>query len=72
MYAFLGTSRQLNVAPEAALSLMLGQAVAEIRHDNPNANHGDMDALGLGVATVITFQVDLFYLSGELSDSDVA
>ncbi|KAG5638446.1 hypothetical protein H0H81_012663 [Sphagnurus paluster] len=35
VYAFLGTSRQLNVAPEAALSLLLGQAVTEIRHDTP-------------------------------------
>ncbi|KAL4263976.1 SLC26A/SulP transporter family protein [Pleurotus pulmonarius] len=59
VYAFLGTSRQLNVAPEAALSLMLGQAVADIRHDFPDPHSGDADELGLSVATVITLQVGL-------------
>jgi MFS superfamily sulfate permease-like transporter len=30
VYALLGSSRQLNVAPEAALSLLVGQAVSDI------------------------------------------
>ncbi|KAF5320829.1 hypothetical protein D9619_002055 [Psilocybe cf. subviscida] len=59
MYALLGTSRQLNVAPEAALSLLLGQAVADIRHDYPDIRKGEPDFVGLGVATAITLQVGL-------------
>ncbi|KAF8957348.1 sulfate anion transporter [Flammula alnicola] len=58
-YALLGTSRQLNVAPEAALSLLLGQAISEIRHEYPDPHSGEADLLGLGVATVITLQVGL-------------
>ncbi|KAJ3980743.1 sulfate anion transporter [Lentinula detonsa] len=59
IYAILGTSRHLNVAPEAALSLLLGQAVDDIRHelDDPHSDKGD--ALGLAVATIITLQVGL-------------
>lgn len=59
MYALLGTSKQLNVAPEAALSLLLGQAVSEIRHDYPNPHDGEADMVGLSVATIITLQVCL-------------
>jgi high affinity sulfate transporter 1 len=59
VYAFLGSSRQLNVAPEAALSLLLGQAISEIRRDYPSVHFGDIDVLGLGVASVITFQTGL-------------
>ncbi|KAF8161461.1 sulfate anion transporter [Crassisporium funariophilum] len=63
-YAFLGSSRQLNVAPEAALSLLLGQAVSEIRHDYPDQQPGEADVLGLGVATVglISFLLGFFRL----------
>ena len=61
-YALLGSSRQLNVAPEAALSLLLGQAVSEIRRDYPDA-HGNLgDAVGLSVATIVTLQVYLPFL----------
>lgn len=60
MYALLGTSRQLNVAPEAALSLLLGQAVADIRHDYPDTREGETDFVGLRVATAITLQAGLF------------
>ncbi|KAF8058779.1 sulfate anion transporter [Lyophyllum atratum] len=59
VYAFLGTSRQLNVAPEAALSLLLGQAVTDIRHDVPGGDDSASDGIGIGVATIITFQVGL-------------
>ncbi|KAK0486360.1 sulfate anion transporter [Armillaria novae-zelandiae] len=59
VYAFLGTSRQLNVAPEAALSLLLGQAVDDIRHDLSDPHSGEGDRLGLHVATIITFQAGL-------------
>ncbi|KAL1744823.1 sulfate transporter family-domain-containing protein [Schizophyllum fasciatum] len=57
-YAMLGTSRQLNVAPEAALSLIVGQAVRDMQHDyDPEMKHST--AIGLAVSTVITFQVGL-------------
>ncbi|TRM68930.1 sulfate transporter family-domain-containing protein [Schizophyllum amplum] len=57
-YAMLGTSRQLNVAPEAALSLIVGQTVRDMQHDyDPDMKHSD--AIGLAVSTVITFQVGL-------------
>lgn len=71
IYAFLGSSRQLNVAPEASLSLLVGQAVSDILvHDGyrPGSDAGnrigdgskdgnDVEAIKLAVATVITFQV---------------
>ncbi|KAF4621367.1 hypothetical protein D9613_001001 [Agrocybe pediades] len=56
VYALLGSSRQLNVAPEAALSLLLGQAVSELRHEYPEY---DEESVGLAVASVITVQVGL-------------
>lgn len=57
MYALLGTSRQLNVAPEAALSLLVGQAVSDVLHSDPHSHPIDPEAVGLAVATIITFQV---------------
>lgn len=56
MYALLGTSRQLNVAPEAALSLLVGQAVSDILHHD---HHKDtnIEKIGLAISTIITFQV---------------
>ena len=57
VYALLGTSHQLNVAPEAALSLLVGQAVGDILHGDPHTHPRDPDAVGLAVATIITFQV---------------
>lgn len=57
VYAFLGTSRQLNVAPEAALSLLLGQAVQQIRHDVGEGIPDGIDTLGLAIASIITLQV---------------
>jgi high affinity sulfate transporter 1 len=56
-YSLLGTSRQLNVAAEAALSLLVGQSVTEFRHAYPDA---PPDKLGLAVATAIGVQVGLF------------
>ncbi|KAG7091261.1 hypothetical protein E1B28_010310 [Marasmius oreades] len=52
VYALLGTSKQLNVAPEAALSLLVGQAVSDVHKAHP--------ASVLPVATVITLQVGIF------------
>lgn len=57
VYALLGTSRQLNVAPEAALSLLVGQAVSDVLHGDPHNYPGDPDAVSLLVATAVTIQV---------------
>lgn len=62
VYAFLGTSRQLNVAPEAALSLLVGQAVSDVLHSDPHSHPMDPDAVGMAVSTIITFQVRIFPL----------
>lgn len=56
VYAFLGTSRQLNVAPEAALSLLVGQAITELTHDiDPHSPHAE--AMRFQISSVITLQV---------------
>ncbi|KAG1882323.1 sulfate transporter family-domain-containing protein [Suillus subluteus] len=60
MYSLLGTSRQLNVAPEAALSLLVGQAVSDYRRGDHHTRPEDADAIGIAVSTAITFQVGLF------------
>ena len=57
MYAFLGTSRQLNVAPEAALSLLIGQAVAHALDGDPHTHPPNPEAVGIAIATITTFQV---------------
>lgn len=49
----------MNVAPEAALSLLLGQAISDIRHDYSDPHDDESALLGLSVATVISFQVGL-------------
>jgi MFS superfamily sulfate permease-like transporter len=54
-YAFLGTCRQLNVGPEAALSLLVGQAVEGILHLDPHSVIDMREAIA--VSTIITFQV---------------
>ncbi|PFH53352.1 hypothetical protein AMATHDRAFT_1412 [Amanita thiersii Skay4041] len=60
IYAFFGSSRQLNVAPEAALSLLIGQAVTDFQHDLPDPQSPEAETLGLAVATAITLQAGLF------------
>ncbi|TDL14524.1 sulfate anion transporter [Rickenella mellea] len=60
VYALLGTSRQLNVAPEAALSLLIGQAVSLALHGDPHDTPRNSDAIGIAVTTVTTLQVGLF------------
>ena len=63
VYALLGTSHQLNVAPEAALSLLVGSAVGDILHGDPHSEPSDPDSVGLAVATIITFQVGTISLA---------
>ncbi|KAK7057711.1 sulfate anion transporter [Favolaschia claudopus] len=60
VYAFLGTCRQLNVAPEAAISLLVGQAVGEILLDLPDPHSEDAEAVKIAISTIITMQVGLF------------
>ncbi|KAJ7099381.1 sulfate anion transporter [Mycena belliarum] len=60
VYAFLGTCRQLNVAPEAAISLLVGQAVADVLLDHPDPHSEEGDAIKIAVSTIITMQVGLF------------
>ncbi|KAG8698985.1 hypothetical protein FRC08_005590 [Ceratobasidium sp. 394] len=55
IYAFFGSSRQLNVGPEAALSLLVGQAVTQALHGNPKADIPH--SVGFAISTMITFQV---------------
>jgi MFS superfamily sulfate permease-like transporter len=57
VYALLGTSHQLNVAPEAALSLLVGQAVSDLLHGNTHTNSEHDDEMGMAIATAITVQV---------------
>jgi MFS superfamily sulfate permease-like transporter len=57
VYALLGSSRQLNVAPEAALSLLVGQAVSDILNHDPHMVPENPEAVALAIATVITVQV---------------
>jgi MFS superfamily sulfate permease-like transporter len=62
----LGTCRQLSVGPEAALSLLVGEAIAKFIDVEEHA-HGEMTqhakvTLGLTIATIITFQAGLITL----------
>lgn len=59
IYAFLGSSRQLNVAPEAALSLLVGQAVNDLLHSDPHTPPEDPEAFKITIATVISLQAGL-------------
>ena len=58
-YAMFGSSRQLNVAPEAALSLLVGQAITDAMHYN-HEKPEDFTAVGYKVATAIGLQSGLF------------
>ncbi|KAJ7125324.1 sulfate anion transporter [Mycena epipterygia] len=60
VYAFLGTCRQLNVGPEAAISLLVGQAIADILLDHPDPHSEEGDMIKIAISTIITMQVGLF------------
>ena len=61
MYALLGSSRQLNVAPEAALSLLVGQSVTSVLRSDPHTVPQNPEAIGLAVATAITVQARTYF-----------
>ncbi len=60
VYALLGSSRQLNVAPEAALSLLVGQAVSAALHSDPHTHPTNPDTVAIAITTITTLQVGLF------------
>ncbi|KAF8331325.1 sulfate transporter family-domain-containing protein [Cantharellus anzutake] len=57
VYGIFGTCAHLNVGPEAALTLLVGQAVSSIVRGDPHSGHGLFVATA--VSTMITFQVGL-------------
>lgn len=56
----MGSSRHLNVSPEASISLILGQAVSRALSADPHVHPDNPAEIALAVATVITFQVGAF------------
>ena len=48
------------MAPEASLSLLIGQAVTEFKRNLPDSHSDEADQIGLAVSTVITLQAGLF------------
>jgi MFS superfamily sulfate permease-like transporter len=57
-YAIFGSSRHLNVAPEAALSLLIGQTIKALVDPEASEEKRLQDAIV--ITTVITFQEGLF------------
>lgn len=53
----LGSSRQLNVGPEASLSLIIGQTVTSLIHSDPHGPPEDKHLVAIAISTIITFQV---------------
>lgn len=65
--SLLGTCRQLSVGPEAALSLIIGEAITKFVAAEQHA-HGDMTdgqklQLGLLISSVITFEAGVISLA---------
>ncbi|KZO90611.1 sulfate permease [Calocera viscosa TUFC12733] len=61
VYSLLGSCAHLSVGPEGSLSLLVGQAIQRILHDDPHSGD-DAAAVGSEVATMITFQVGMISL----------
>ena len=55
VYSMFGTCAHLNVGPEAALSLLVGQAISAIVRGDPHSPNGVL--IASAVSTMITFQV---------------
>ncbi|KIM31499.1 hypothetical protein M408DRAFT_260748 [Serendipita vermifera MAFF 305830] len=60
IYAILGSSKQLNVGPEASLSLIVGQTVTTLIHSDPHGPPEDAHLVAIAISTIMTFQVGLF------------
>lgn len=58
VYSMFGTCAHLNVGPEAALSLLVGQAISAIVQGDPHDGKGLV--IASAVSTMITFQVREF------------
>ncbi|GAA96942.1 uncharacterized protein L969DRAFT_19815 [Mixia osmundae IAM 14324] len=60
IYALLGTCRQLSVGPEAALCLLIGQAIQSVWADLPDSvPQHEKDKIAVSIASLITFQSGL-------------
>jgi MFS superfamily sulfate permease-like transporter len=53
----LGSCPQLSVGPEAALALIVGQAISSIMHSDPHGPPENPYAVAIAASTIITFQV---------------
>lgn len=60
IYALLGSCRQLNVGPEASLSLIVGQTLTKLIHSDPHGPPDDAHLVAIAISTIITFQVGVF------------
>ncbi|KAG8801370.1 hypothetical protein FRC17_006668, partial [Serendipita sp. 399] len=60
LYAILGSCRQLNVGPEASLSLIVGQAITKHIHSDPHGPPEDAHLVAIAISTIMTFQVGIF------------
>ncbi|EJT96964.1 hypothetical protein DACRYDRAFT_97392 [Dacryopinax primogenitus] len=56
VYSLLGSCAHLSVGPEGSLSLLVGQAIQRVWHDDPHSGD-DFAEIAAEVATMITFQV---------------
>ncbi|KAF8316037.1 hypothetical protein DL93DRAFT_2078228 [Clavulina sp. PMI_390] len=59
MYALFGTCRQLNVGPEAALSLLVGQTISALLTPDEHPHEGDGKLAAEAISTIVVFQVGL-------------
>lgn len=61
--SLLGTGRQLSVGPEAALSLLVGEAIsrfiAEETHAHPDITAGQKLKIALAISTILTFEAGI-------------
>lgn len=65
MYALFGTCRQLNVGPEAALSLLIGQTISALLGPDMHPHEGAGKIAAEAVSTIVVFQVCSAHARGE-------
>ena len=56
IYSVMGSSAQLSIGPEAALSLLSGQTIAAVLSTIPDHEHQHKGSLELALSTMITLQ----------------
>lgn len=62
VYALFGTCRQLNVGPEAALSLLIGQTISSLLPPDQRPHEGKGKILAEAISTIVVFQVSIYPL----------